>query len=240
MRAGKERANAREKDQSGDLTLLFLTLINFRLYLHPSSFQMRLRFLLLVVFAFVPVLIPSAVQAVTQESKQRRHLPLRVLEAKLSDSHSVSLSVGTPAKAVQLIIDTGSHHTTFPCDADARTSSGEEGYSLLSSATASYHSCRDCPEEVRRKSLYVCMWAARKQQPTRIKKNLPPQTDRLRGWSLQALSELLRGIDLVVFLIHGRGLLARQAHVVPVLHRRADRPVFEAGGGRHPGPFSKF
>ena len=106
---------------------------------------MQLRFSCLAAFALVPLLIPSlCASTYQQESKRRRHLPLRVLDAKLSDSHSVTLSVGTPAKAVTLIIDTGSHHTAFPCDG------GGGGYSLVSSATASYHSCRECREEVRR------------------------------------------------------------------------------------------
>jgi hypothetical protein len=75
-------------------------------------------------------------------------LPLSVLPSKLSPSHSVSISLGSPPIDVALIVDSGSHHLALPCSHDLKKGKGKGGdYEVGKSISAAYHDCESCPHE---------------------------------------------------------------------------------------------
>ncbi|GMH87024.1 hypothetical protein TrST_g1507 [Triparma strigata] len=75
-------------------------------------------------------------------------LPLSVLPSKLSPSHSVSISLGSPPIDVALIVDSGSHHLALLCSHDLKKGKGKGGdYEVGKSISAAYHDCESCPHE---------------------------------------------------------------------------------------------
>ena len=75
-------------------------------------------------------------------------LPLYIPLSTSDGSHYVSVSIGTPPQKVSLILDTGSHHTAFPCKGckECGKVHMDDPFDVGNSGTATWTNCEECAD----------------------------------------------------------------------------------------------
>ena len=75
-------------------------------------------------------------------------LPLYIPLSTSDGSHYVSVSIGTPPQRVSLILDTGSHHTAFPCKGCTECGKVhmDDPFDVGNSGTATWTNCEECAD----------------------------------------------------------------------------------------------